>query len=108
MPLQIDRLLETAVRQNASETWLVVGRPPVFRIENALTPAQIDPLTTEEIEAVLPEDEARRYRQTGLADFTLNYGGNYAAFWVTAFRVGKDALILLRTVKKPDVAARRS
>ena len=36
--IQIDKLLVTAVKQNAEDLVLTVGRPPLLRVDGALEP----------------------------------------------------------------------
>ena len=50
--IQIDRLLETVVRQKASDLHLVVGRPPCLRLHGGIRELQTKPLEAE-VETVL-------------------------------------------------------
>ncbi|MCY2952298.1 MAG: hypothetical protein NTU53_10015 [Planctomycetota bacterium] len=78
----------------------------MFRIEQSFQHAQIPPLTTEDIEAVLSfktEGIREQYRQNGLADFPLTYGEDYAAFQVTVLRTAGGSLAIFRLVKKPTL-----
>ena len=99
MALQLDRLLETAVSQNATETWLVPGMPPLFRINGVFREAMIPPLTMEDVEGILSaKDESVRaqYNARNIADFPLTYGNNYARFEVTIVKTSADPLAMLR------------
>jgi len=106
MALQLDRLLETAVTQNAIETWLVPGKPPLFRIEGVFRESMIPPLTVEDVEGLLSvKDESIRqqYDTRNIADFPLAYGHNYVRFQVTVVKTSTEPLAMLRLTNRPAV-----
>ena len=45
LEIQMDDLLESAVRKGASDLHLAVGLPPVMRINGSLVPLDAEPLT---------------------------------------------------------------
>ena len=107
MALQIDRILETAVKQNALETWLVPGRPPLFRIDGQIREAMIPSLTAGDIDeflSILGEAELKDYNARNVADFPLTYGGNHARFQVTLVKTSSELLAMLRLTERPPAS----
>ena len=51
--LEVMPLLQKAIEQKATDIHLVVDRPPIFRIHGELTPSDLPPLKSEDIEHLL-------------------------------------------------------
>jgi len=76
--LQIDKLLETCIRQNASDLHLHVGRPPTLRIYGRLRPIKTKVLDPEDtialMKAITPERCQQELQEQGSTDFGFEYG----------------------------------
>src|ERR671914_2729408 len=76
--IQIDRLLETTVRRNASDLHLAVGKPPTLRMHGHLRELQTKVLDAEDTTALMksitPERIQQEYEETGSGDFGFAYG----------------------------------
>jgi Tfp pilus assembly pilus retraction ATPase PilT len=88
MPVEIARVMQTMLGQNASEAWLVTGRPLMFRIDGQLREAVEPVLTEEDAEVILAPrpDLLAAYQKSGLVDFPVRFGPN-AHFDVTVMTV---------------------
>src|SRR4029453_6495977 len=77
--IQIDRLLETTVRRNASDLHLATGKPPTLRMHGHLRGLQTKGLDAEDTTALMksitPERIQQEYEETGSGDFGFAYGG---------------------------------
>jgi len=102
--IQIDRLLETVVRRGASDLHLVVGRPPVLRINTHLRDLQTKVLEPEDtvalMKAITPERIQQELEEQGSGDFGFAYGDE-ARFRVAVFKQkGYVSLVLRRLPNK--------
>src|SRR6478672_7644023 len=102
--IQIDRLLETTVRRNASDLHLAVGRPPTLRMHGHLRELQtkvLDPEdTTALMKSITPDRIQQEYEETGSGDFGFAYGEE-ARFRVAIFKQkGYCSLVLRRIPNK--------
>src|SRR5436309_5185389 len=102
--LQIDRLLETTVRRNASDLHLAVGKPPTLRMHGHLRELQTKVLEPEDtvslMKAITPERIQQEYEETGSGDFGFAYGEE-ARFRVAIFKQkGYCSLVLRRIPNK--------
>ena len=61
--IQIDRLLETTVRRNASDLHLAVGRPPTLRMGGHLRELQTKVLEAEDTMALMKSITPDRIQQ---------------------------------------------
>src|SRR5438874_10324526 len=98
--IQIDRLLETTVRRNASDLHLPVGKPPTLRMHGRLRELQTKVLEPEDtvslMKAITPERIQQEYEETGSGDFGFAYGEE-ARFRVAIFkRLGAASVVLRR------------
>jgi twitching motility protein PilT len=87
--IQIDRLLETVVRQKASDLHLAVGRPPCLRLRGGIRELQTKPLepedTTALMKSITPERVQQEFEESGSGDFGFAYG-DQARFRVSVFK----------------------
>src|SRR6266566_173827 len=102
--IQIDRLLETTVRRNASDLHLAVGRPPTLRLHGHLRELQTKVLepedTTALMKSITPDRIQQEFEETGSGDFGFAYGEE-ARFRVAIFKQkGYCSLVLRRIPNK--------
>ncbi len=99
--IQIDRLLETVVRQKASDLHLVVGRPPCLRLRGGIRELQTKPLepedTTALMKSITPERIQQEFEESGSGDFGFAYG-DAARFRVSIFKQKGVASLVLRRI----------
>jgi twitching motility protein PilT len=101
--IQIDRLLETAVRRSASDLHLAVGRPPVLRMNGHLRDLQTKVLEPEDTQAMMksitPERIQQEFEEKGSGDFALPFTD--CRFRVAIFKQkGLVSLVLRRIPQK--------
>ena len=108
--LQIDRLLETCVRRNASDLHLPVGKPPTLRLHGHLRELQTKVLDAEDtmalMKSITPERIQQEFEETGSGDFGFAFGAE-TRFRVSVFKQKGCASIVLRRIpnKLKDEAA---
>ncbi len=99
--IQIDKLLTAAVRQEAEDLILTVGRPPMLRLNGELEPLRTDTLTAEDTSALMksisPERYQQRLQETGSADFGFAFK-NKASFRVAIYRQRGNVAVVLRLI----------
>src|SRR5437588_4232059 len=99
--IQIDRLLETTVRRNASDLHLAVGRPPTLRLHGHLRELQTKVLEPDDtmalMKAITPERIQQEYEETGSGDFGFAYG-DQARFRVAIFKQKGCCSLVLRRI----------
>ena len=99
--IQIDRLLETTVRRNASDLHLAVGRPPTLRMGGHLRELQTKVLepedTTALMKSITPDRIQQEYEETGSGDFGFAYG-DAARFRVAIFKQKGFCSLVLRKI----------
>jgi twitching motility protein PilT len=99
--IQIDRLLETTVRRNASDLHLAVGRPPTLRLSGHLRELQTKVLepedTTALMKSITPDRIQQEYEETGSGDFGFAYG-DQARFRVAIFKQKGYCSLVLRKI----------
>ncbi len=99
--MDINKLLDAAVQQGASDLHLAVGRPPVLRISGRLRAINTPPLTGEDTEALLkqiiPDRAATELEEGGSADFGLEFSKK-GRFRVAAFRQRGELGVVLRLI----------
>src|SRR3989454_4879265 len=99
--LQIDRLLETTVRRNASDLHLAVGRPPTLRMHGRLRELQTKVLepedTTSLMKSITPDRIQQEYEEQGSGDFGFAYGEE-ARFRVAIFKQKGYCSLVLRKI----------
>src|SRR5437016_13588863 len=101
--VQIDRLLETVVRQKASDLHLAVGRPPCLRLHGGIRELQTKPLDSEDtialMKSITPERIQQEFEESGSGDFGFAYG-EQARFRVSIFKQKGVASLVLRRITK--------
>src|SRR5438067_8552017 len=99
--IQIDRLLETTVRRNASDLHLAGGRPPTLRLHGHLRELQTKVLEAEDtislMKAITPERIQQEFEETGSGDFGFAYGEE-ARFRVAIFKQKGHCSLVLRRI----------
>jgi len=99
--VQIDRLLDTIVRQGASDLHLTVGRKPTLRLHGTLRNIDTKVLDSDDcvalMKAITPERAQQELQEEGSCDFGFAYGTE-ARFRVAVFRQRGDVAIALRLI----------
>ena len=97
--IHIDRLLDTVVKQGASDLHLTVGKPPTVRLHGRLIELKtrvLEPADTISLmKAIAPERSQNELQEEGGADFGFAYGEE-ARFRVSIFRQKGSVGIALR------------
>ena len=87
--LQIDKLLETVVREGASDLHLAVGQAPVLRLHGRLHHLETKTLDKEDtsslMKSITPERNQQELQEVGGTDFGFAYGDK-ARFRVAVFK----------------------
>ena len=115
--IQIDRILETVIKNECSDLHLTVGKRPTVRAGHGLLELQTKILeaadTAAVMKAIAPERAQIELQERGSADFAFAYGeGNdpakSARFRVALFRQrGTIAMVIRRTFDKSIQTLRR-
>ena len=99
--IQIDRLLETTVRKNASDLHIAVGKPPTLRLNGHLRELQTKSLDAEDtaalVKSITPERIQQEFEESGSGDFGFAYG-EQARFRVSIFKQKGMASMVLRKI----------
>ena len=99
--MQIDRLLETVVREDASDLHLTTGRQPTVRLNGRLRTLDTKVLDNEDMtvlmKAVTPEKNQQELQEGGSTDFGFAYGEK-ARFRVAVFKQRGDIAMVLRLI----------
>ncbi len=99
--LQIDRLLDTVIRQGASDLHISVGRKPTLRLHGGLRSLDTKVLDSDDcvalMKAITPERGQQELQEEGSCDFGFAYGTE-ARFRVAVFRQRGDITIVLRLI----------
>jgi twitching motility protein PilT len=98
--LQIDKLLETVVKENVSDLHLTTGQPPVVRVGGHLVRLETKVLTPEDtvalMKSITPERNQQELQEVGGTDFGFAFG-KAARFRVAIFKQrGQVGLVLRR------------
>lgn len=100
-PLRIAPFLQAVVVNHGSDLHVKVGSPPRVRISGSLVPLQVDPLTADDVDALvretMPADVAAHFDATNEADYALSVTG-IGRFRVNAFRSRGAVGCVLRLV----------
>lgn len=99
---EIESLLETLVKETASDLHLRVGEPPILRLHGELKRIEgVAPLSNSRLEAMLasimPERNAAEYRETNDTDFAYEIT-DVARFRANAFRDHHGAAGVFRAI----------
>ena len=94
----IDKLLQAAVKQGASDIHITVGEPPIFRLHGRLRKLETKVLEAEDTAALMksitPERCQQELQEVGGCDFGFAFG-EQARFRVSVFKQkGKYAMVL--------------
>jgi len=99
--VNMDRLLQACVSQGASDIHLVVGRPPVLRIDGRLRSLETKVLEPEDTAALMksitPDRNQQELQEEGGTDFGFAYG-DVARFRVSIFRQKGNISCVLRLI----------
>ena len=99
--VQIDRLLDTVIRQGASDIHLTVGLKPTLRLHGRLRSLDTKVLDSDDLvalmKAITPERAQQELQEEGSTDFGFAYGTE-ARFRVAVFRQRGDVAISLRLI----------
>ena len=99
--IQIDRLLDTVIRQDASDLHISVGRKPTLRLSGKLRSLDTKVLENEDtvalMKAITPERCQQELQEHGSTDFGFAYGDR-ARFRVAVFRQRGSVSIALRLI----------
>ena len=102
-PIQMDRLLETVVKNSASELHLAVGYLPTLRLSGSGTLRELQAKVLDAADAmalmksITPERIQQQFEETGSGDFGFAYG-DVARFRVTVFKHEGCASLVLRRI----------
>jgi twitching motility protein PilT len=101
--LQIDKLLETVVKQNCSDLHLTTGQPPVVRIGGHLVHLETKSLEPEDtvslMKSITPERNQQELQEIGGTDFGFAFGKK-ARFRVAIFKQRGHVAICLRQIPR--------
>ena len=99
--VNMDRLLQACVTQGASDLHIVVGRPPVLRIDGSLRSLETKVLepddTTALMKSITPDKNQQELQEEGGTDYGFAYG-DQARFRVAVFRQKGDLSLVLRRI----------
>jgi twitching motility protein PilT len=98
--IQIDKLLETVVREKASDLHITTGQPPVVRTGGHMIKLETKSLEAEDtvslMKSITPERNQQELQETGGTDFGFAFGDK-ARFRVAVFKQrGHIGLVLRR------------
>jgi len=99
--VNMDRLLQACVSQGASDIHLVVGRPPVLRIDGQLRSLETKVLEPDDtvalMKSIAPERNQQELQEEGGTDFGFAYSDK-GRFRVSVFRQRGDISVVLRLI----------
>ena len=98
--VQIDKLLETVVKEKVSDLHITTGQPPVVRASGRMQRLETKVLTPEDtvslMKSITPERNQQELQEVGGSDFGFAYGDK-ARFRVSVFKQrGQVAMVLRR------------
>jgi len=99
--IHIDRVLETCIKQGASDIHLVTGRPPVLRLHGGLRNLETKVLEPEDtvalMKSITPDRNQQELQEEGTTDFGFAFGDK-GRFRVAVFRQRGQLSIVLRLI----------
>jgi len=99
--LHIDRLLETVIKQGASDLHLTVGRPPVIRLHGHLRSLETKVLGPDDcsalMKAITPERNQQELQEEGGTDYAFAFG-DAGRFRVSIFKQKGNIALVLRLI----------
>ncbi len=97
----IDKLLQAAVKQGASDIHIVTGQPPVFRLHGRMRKLETKVLEPEDtvglMKSIAPERCQRELQEKGSSDFGFAFG-DLARFRVSIFKQRGHVSMVLRQI----------
>lgn len=97
----IDKLLQAAVKQGASDIHIVVGQPPVFRLHGRMRKLETKTLEADDtvalMKSIAPERSQRELQEKGSADFGFAFA-DLARFRVSIFKQRGFVSMVLRQI----------
>ncbi len=97
------QVLQTAVQHGASDIHLATGQPPAFRMQEGLTPLQMEPFSAEDMILFcqsMVEDPADREKVPQMKDFDGSFEvKNLARFRFNIYRQQKTMSTVLRVIR---------
>ena len=99
--LQIDKLLETVVREGISDLHLTTKQPPVVRLDGRLVQLETKVLDSDDMvglmKSITPERNQQELQEVGGTDFGFAFGDK-ARFRVAVFKQRGDIAMVLRQI----------
>jgi twitching motility protein PilT len=99
--LQIDKMLETVVRERASDLHITTGQPPVLRLGGHMVRLETKTLTPEDtvglMKSICPERNQQELQEVGGTDFGFAFGDK-ARFRVAVFKQRGHIGMVLRRI----------
>ena len=99
--MQMDRLLDTVVRQGASDLHITVGRPPTLRLNGRLRSLATKVLTAEDtmslMKQIAPEKNQQDLQEHGGSDFGIAFG-TAARFRCSIFKQRGAVAVVMRQI----------
>ena len=109
---QIDRFYETLFKSNATEGWLLAGKPPILRIGNQMRELEIPRLTSNDIinvmQSVAGGDNVDLYNKNGMVDFPVIFSDRGMTLEVSMINNAGRCFVLFRAFKSPHSGAARN
>ncbi len=97
----IDKLLQAAVKQGASDIHIVVGQPPVFRLHGRMRKLETKVLEADDtmslMKSISPDRCQRELQENGSSDFGFAFG-DQARFRVSIFKQRGFVSMVLRQI----------
>jgi twitching motility protein PilT len=97
----MDRLMQACISQGGSDIHIIVGRPPIFRIDGRLRPLETKVLEPDDtitlMKSIAPERAQTEFAEVGGADFAFAFG-DLARFRVSIFRQKGNVSMVLRLI----------
>ncbi len=99
--LQIDKLLETVVKESVSDLHITSGQPPVVRVGGEMVRLQTKTLTADDcvglMKSITPERNQQELQEVGGTDFGFAFGDK-ARFRVAVFKQRGHVAMVLRRI----------
>jgi twitching motility protein PilT len=99
--IHIDRVLETCIKQGASDIHLVTGRPPVLRLHGGLRSLETKVLEPDDtmalMKSITPDRCQQELQEGGTTDFGFAFGDK-GRFRVSVFRQRGQLSLVLRLI----------
>jgi twitching motility protein PilT len=99
--MDITELLAFTIQQKASDLHLTGAMPPVFRVSGELKPLKSEPLSGDQVKAmiyaIMTDEQRALYEAEKELDFAISFGDS-ARFRVNAFNTNRGAAAVFRTI----------